>query len=46
MGARESLVDCQPRKSGTSDYAKFERGGGGEGQNIFLENAGLSFLHR
>ena len=47
MGARESLVDCQPRKSGTNDYAKFEEGGGGEGgQNIFLENAGLSFLHR
>ena len=44
MGARESLVDCQPRKSGTNDYAKFEGGGGG--QNIFLENAGLSFLHR
>ena len=45
MGARESLVDCQPRKSGTNDYAKFE-GGSGEGQNIFLGNAGLSFLHR
>ena len=45
MGARESLVDCQPMKSGTNDYAKFEGGGGG-GQNIFLENAGLSFLHR
>ena len=31
MGARESLVDCQPWKSGTNDYAKFERGGGGGG---------------
>ena len=31
MGARESLVDCQPRKSGINDSAKFEgaRGGGG-----------------
>ena len=30
MGARESLVDCQPRKSGINDSAKFEgaRGGG------------------
>ena len=28
MRARESLVDCQPRKSGTNDYAKFEGGGG------------------
>ena len=27
MGARESLVDCQPMKSGTNDYAKFEGGG-------------------
>ena len=31
MRARESLVDCQPRKSGTNDYAKFEGGGGGGG---------------
>ena len=31
MGARESLVDCQPMKSGTNDYAKFEGGGGGGG---------------
>ena len=28
MRARESLVDCQPRISGTNDYAKFEGGGG------------------
>ena len=56
MGARESLVDCQPWKSGTNDYAKFERGGGGGGGEqtnygyvkmvFFFENAGLSFLHR
>ena len=57
MGARESLVDCQPRKSGTNDYAKLEGGGGELGQTrctnygyvkmvIFFENAGLSFLHR
>ena len=33
MGARESLVYCQPRKSGTNDYAKLEgEGGGGLGQ--------------
>ena len=56
MRARESLVDCQPRKSGTNDYAKFEGWGGG-GQSrctnygyvkmvLFSENAVLSFLHR
>ena len=31
MGARESLVDCQPRKSGINDSAKFEGAGGGGG---------------
>ena len=29
MGARESLVDCQTRKSGINDSAKFEGAGGG-----------------
>ena len=57
MGARESLVDCQPRKSGINDSAKFEGAGGDRGQTrctnygyvkmvIFFANAGLSFLHR
>ena len=31
MGARESLVDCQPRKSGTNDYEKLEGGWGKQG---------------
>ena len=34
MGARESLVDCQPRKSGINDSAKFEGAGGGGGALI------------
>ena len=38
MGARESLVDCQPRKSGINDSAKFEgaRGGGGDKQGALI----------
>ena len=52
MGARESLVDCQPRKSGINDSAKFE-GAGGQTRCtnygyvkmvIFFKNAGLSFF--
>ena len=34
MGARESLVDCQPRKSGINDSAKFEGAGDKQGALI------------
>ena len=41
MGARESLVDCQPRKSGINDSAKFEgAGGGGDREQTRCTNYG------
>ena len=44
MGARESLVYCQPRKSGTNDYAKLEgEGGGGWGKQGVLIMAMLKW---